>query len=191
MTPRKIMFIRHGEKPAAGEPGFQEDGTADKKSLAVPGWARAGALVAVFTRPGGWAGLATPLRIFAAGVEGDDSQRPRETVVPLARKLGVSIDDRHGKDDLDALLGALMTAGDPGEVLVSWEHKALAKALSRGGLGPGVAISGQIPQQWPDDRFDVVWVFDRDSDREYRFSQVPQLLLAGDLPGGIPLSGGG
>ncbi len=43
------------------------------------------------------------------------------------------------------------------------------------------------PQQWRDDRFDLVWVFDLDPSGRYRFSQVPQLLLAGDRPDVIPV----
>ena len=38
-----------------------------------------------------------------------------------------------------------------------------------------------FPQEWPDDRFDVVWTFTRDG-TGWRFAQVPQLLLAGDRP---------
>ncbi len=37
----------------------------------------------------------------------------------------------------------------------------------------------QTPQTWPDDRFDIVWVFER-ADGGWSFTQVPQLLLAGD-----------
>jgi hypothetical protein len=44
------------------------------------------------------------------------------------------------------------------------------------------------PETWPTDaqgngRFDVVWLFEFDTTADtYRFSQVPQILLAGDLP---------
>jgi hypothetical protein len=36
-----------------------------------------------------------------------------------------------------------------------------------------------VPRDWPDDRFDVVWLFDR-TDTGWSFSQLPQLLLSGD-----------
>ncbi len=40
-----------------------------------------------------------------------------------------------------------------------------------------------VPQKWPGDRFDVVWVFDLVTpSSSYSFSQVPQRLLAGDSP---------
>ena len=44
------------------------------------------------------------------------------------------------------------------------------------------------PETWPTDaqdngRFGVVWLFEFDTiARTYRFSQIPQILLAGDLP---------
>ncbi|PNE11458.1 MAG: hypothetical protein CR217_08855 [Beijerinckiaceae bacterium] len=37
------------------------------------------------------------------------------------------------------------------------------------------------PQYWPLDRFDLVWVFHK-RDGTWTFTQVPQLLLAGDRP---------
>jgi hypothetical protein len=40
----------------------------------------------------------------------------------------------------------------------------------------------QIPQHWPDDRFDVVWSFTREvRSGTYTFDQIPELLLAGDI----------
>ena len=37
------------------------------------------------------------------------------------------------------------------------------------------------PDYWPPGRFDVIWTFTHDGGR-WRFTQVPQLLLPGDLP---------
>jgi hypothetical protein len=37
----------------------------------------------------------------------------------------------------------------------------------------------ELPSSWPEERYDIVWVFERD-ERAWSFSQVPQLLLAGD-----------
>lgn len=42
-----------------------------------------------------------------------------------------------------------------------------------------MTTNDRTPQAWPDDRFDLVWVFERE-DEDWRFSQVPQLLLSGD-----------
>ncbi|MET5116116.1 hypothetical protein AAHH79_38605, partial [Burkholderia pseudomallei] len=63
-----------------------------------------------------------------------------------------------------------------GCVLIAWQHEdihAIADALPLG--------KQTVPQKWPDDRFDSVWVFDLDTGSgTYRFSQVPEMLLKGD-----------
>src|SRR5271157_3604563 len=93
--PTKIMIIRHGEKPPKtpntkpldvkldGSPG-------DGKSLIVPGWQRAGALNAFFAPYNATPStleIAGPDYIYAADPKGE-SQRPCETVTPLAVWLG-------------------------------------------------------------------------------------------------------
>ena len=63
-----------------------------------------------------------------------------------------------------------------GVVLIAWQHEdipTIADAI----LGK----TGVVPSKWPGDRFDVVWVFDL-QEGGYAFSQVPEMLLAGDLP---------
>jgi hypothetical protein len=50
MSARKIMIIRHAEKPdpSANIVGVTEGGDVDKDDLTVRGWQRAGALVRFF-----------------------------------------------------------------------------------------------------------------------------------------------
>lgn len=64
-----------------------------------------------------------------------------------------------------------------GPVLIAWQHDSIyeiAKAI------PGGSVA---PNQWPEDRFDIVFVFTlRSPASGYRFGQVPQCLLAGDSP---------
>ena len=61
-------------------------------------------------------------------------------------------------------------------VLIAWHHKkipAVANAI--------IGDTTTCPQTWPSERFDMIWVFERDAGQaSWRFSQVPQLLLAGD-----------
>lgn len=62
-----------------------------------------------------------------------------------------------------------------GAVLIAWEHQRIPAI--------GNAIVGNkttVPQKWPGDRFDVVWVFTAKPGGGYAFTQVPQMLLAGD-----------
>ena len=180
MAASKIMLIRHAEKPATdgSNVGVDEFGEASARSLSVRGWQRAGALVQFFMSPsqGPAAGIASPDVIFAASAtDAEDSLRPSQTALPLARLLGLKLRTDFRKNQTAALATALTTEVD-GTALVSWEHKAMpalaAALLGRAGISPAV---------WPDDRFDVVWVFDRMGNDGYSFSQVAQMLLGGDM----------
>ena len=76
-----------------------------------------------------------------------------------------------------------MVSQNPGVVLICWEHDhipPLASSLP--------AVAGTvIPPSWPDNRFDVTWVFTLATagaagaaGTRYVFSQVPQQLLSGN-----------
>jgi hypothetical protein len=172
MAAKRIMFIRHAEKP--GEPpcendgGIKENGEADKESLTVRGWQRAGALAHLFSSQ-------LPVRpnvIFASGI-GDDSKshRPKQTVTPLAELLKMDINTNHLKNDLKPLIDDVIK--QTGTVLVAWEHQLIPSLVGHLPNAP------TVPQKWPGDRFDIVWVFDADG-ADWKFSQIPQWLLAGD-----------
>ena len=60
--------------------------------------------------------------------------------------------------------------------MVSWHHEGIPKIIKH--LGP---VRPAPPAQWPEDRYDMVWVFVRAADG-WTFHQVPQLLVPGDLP---------
>ena len=181
-TAPKVMVIRHAEKPADDPPphGVEMKGDHDKESLTPLGWQRAGALAALFAPARGQLQsplLATPTKLYASGIgDGSDSERPQETITPLAAKLDATIDTNFLKGQERAMVAAALA--QEGVVLVAWEHKAI----------PGIAnqILGNdttAPQEWPGERFDLVWVFDLEpATGAYVFSQVPQQLLAGDSP---------
>jgi hypothetical protein len=177
------MFIRHAEKPDAHTQGVREDGTNDADCLTPRGWQRAGALAVLFAQS---RTLSIPGTIYAAGPSAaDPSQRALLTITPLAKKLGLEIVSKYEKDAFPNMLADAMATS--GTVLVAWEHKALARGLSSG-LVPGMAVDGEIPNFWPDDRFDVIWVFEHAPDDRYRFTQVPQLVL--DSDGSQPIGQG-
>ncbi|WP_035059128.1 hypothetical protein [Andreprevotia chitinilytica] len=177
----KIMIVRHAEKPAdTGAPyGVAIDGTQDAESLIVRGWQRAGALAVLFAPSHGPlqnTGLAQPQALFASGIaKHSESMRPQETLTPLSQKLGIEINTGCLKgQESQVAAQAVATAGI---VLIGWEHQnipLIANAI--------VGNDTTVPQSWPGDRFDIVWVFDLDSSGNYAFSQVPQQVLAGDLP---------
>ena len=180
----KIMVIRHAEKPN-GLPGVLEDGsTRDDESLTSVGWARAKALVQLFDPAGGVFAdrrLARPDKLFAT-VPNQKSQslRPIETITPLARDLGKTIDERFGEGDEKEL--AVAAANASGVALVAWHHEKIPK-LAKHILG---SLDG-VPQHWDDGRFDLVWTFDRAADGTWSFAQVPQLVMSGDSNLPIPL----
>ena len=178
-----IYLMRHAEKPlGAGPPhGVDIDGNQDPESLTPRGWQRAGAIVSLFG--GGPADpprtpFFSPTHLFASLVgAGSSSRRPRQTLDPLAERLGLEVDTRFLKPQIAEL--AVAAVATDGVVLIAWEHHlipALTGAIIGGGSG--------VPQVWPDDRYDMVWIVDV-ATRAFR--QVPQLLLAGDRPDTFPL----
>jgi hypothetical protein len=179
MAPTKIMVIRHAEKPAdAGTPfGVSSDGIQDSEELIVRGWQRAGALVRFFAPVNGQfshPGLATPDVIFASGVAPHSkSLRPQHTVLALADWLGQQLDLSYAKNDETALVADALS--ESGTVLIAWEHEKIPVIANQ-----IVGDQSTCPQQWPGDRFDVVWVFDSAADGGWSFSQIPQELLPGD-----------
>lgn len=171
------MLIRHGEKPPKDGPppaGVHEDGVQHEHSLIVRGWQRAGALVPFFATP--WdPAIESPTCLYSPPRRGDDGDhgRPYETLMPLAARLNVPADVSFALDEEKELVAQVRER--PGVALIAWEHKRIpliANAL----LGDATTA----PQAWPDDRFDLVWIFDLQSDGRYAFSQRPQLLLHGD-----------
>ncbi len=176
-----VTILRHAEKELGGVPplGVAADGSRDPESLTVRGWQRAGALVAFLAPPSGRpvAGPhATPSHLFASrvGETTSLSRRPRQTLEPLSDHLGIAIDDRFLKSETDALVAAVRQID--GSVVIAWEHKVIP--LIAIGLTGDAAM---VPTIWPDDRFDVLWVFEPDTGGStYRFRQVPQMLLGGD-----------
>ena len=178
----KIMIVRHAEKPAdSGKPhGVNPDGEKDDESLVVAGWQRAGALAVLFAPSHGALqnpALATPEFLFASGVaKHSESERPQETITPLAAKLGLSINTQAAKGQEGQVAALAMGCG--GYALIAWEHQDIHLIAN--------AIMGNdtsVPQTWPGSRFDLVWIFDwNPAGKSYVFSQVPQQLLAGDLP---------
>ena len=183
----KIMIIRHAEKPPdSGAPwGATVLGGQDAESLIILGWQRSGALACFFAPARGPlqdALLATPGFLFASeSKSGGGSARPVETITPLASKLGLT-PKTHKKSDIDKVAADAMACG--GTALICWQHEdipLIANAI--------VGNQTTVPQTWPGDRFDLVWVFDLGtSSKSYSFNQVPQCLLAGDSPDSIPNS---
>jgi broad specificity phosphatase PhoE len=171
------MIIRHGEKPDGSAEGVDAQGKKDDSSLTEVGWARARALVGLFDPTQGdlRAGLARPTAIYAAGVTDDaEGQRTRETVTPLADALGIPVNIDFGRGDEKKL--AKEAAGRTGATLIAWQHGGIPEIVDA-----FPRVSPKPPDEWPDDRFDVVWTLTRTTDG-WRFAQLPELVLPQDQP---------
>lgn len=63
-----------------------------------------------------------------------------------------------------------------GVVLVCWQREYIPQ------LAALILGNNAAPTSWPEDCYDMIWVFDLLPSRtKYSFKQVPQKLLAGDL----------
>jgi len=176
----KILLIRHAEKPAKDSPpfGVTLKGERSKESLEVRGWQRAGALTHLLAPPDGrfqHAALAKPQFLYASKpVKRRGSKRPLETIMPLAEKLRIEINAEYRRSEFESMLDEVFT--HKGVVLICWQREYIPEIASY------ILNSDKIaPAEWPEDRFDMFWVFDLESSTgKYKFKQVPQRLLSDD-----------
>ena len=176
----KILLIRHAEKPAKDSPpfGVTLQGDRSKESLEVRGWQRAGALTHLLAPPDGrfqHAALAKPQFLYASKpVKRRGSRRPIETIIPLAEKLRIEINAEYRRSEYESMLDDAFS--HKGVVLICWQREYIPEIASY------ILNSDRIaPAVWPEDRFDMFWVFDLESSTgKYKFKQVPQRLLSDD-----------
>jgi hypothetical protein len=183
MAATEILLLRHAEKPkgADGQHGFTPEGLEDGKSLSIRGWQRAGALAALLA-PNPLLGPRLPRldQIYASAFRkgGGHSRRPEQTVLPLAQRLGLSVDLTWALHQERAFGAAL--AAEAGVALVCWQHQGLpdlARAIAAPQPLPGLTEGWS----WPEERYDVIWSLRRDGPEEaWRFTQYCQGLLPGD-----------
>jgi hypothetical protein len=150
---------------------FRAQGLNGDKSdihLNARGYARAAALPTLFPSR-----FDTPEFLFASR-KSAHSNRPLETITPLAKALGLKIDNFFTNEDYAGLarrvLGKPVYAGKT--VLICWHHgniPALAGAL-------GIK---DAPAPWPETQYDRVWRITF-ADGAPALTELPQRLLPGD-----------
>ena len=187
MPASRIMLIRHAEKPPkdGSKQGVSANGNVDPEDLIVRGWQRAGALVRFFAPIDGVTQdprIVTPGVCYASAVSAHShSLRPQHTVLELTQARGIRFDTTYPKGEEAALAAAAVKEATP--VLIAWEHEAIPDIVNR-----IVGNTTTCPQEWPDDRFDVVWILERSEPAQpWVFSQAPQRLLSGDRDDVIPM----
>ena len=160
--PKEILILRHAEKPV----------DTSNENLSVKGYERAAALA--YYMPDAFG---TIDHIFAAGVgHKSNSERPRETITPLAERLNKKVHDTYLKYQYTEMIHHIF--GDDKytdtTIAIAWQHtdiEAIATAFG----------AEKVPtSKWPGDCFDLVWKLTYNGNKGYTLDQIPQLLMHGD-----------
>jgi hypothetical protein len=111
-----VLIIRHAEKPQEGS------------GLTPEGEARAEAYVKYFQRFSVNGESVRPDTLIAAA-DSSESQRPRLTLEPLGKALGLSIDERFSDKQAKELAKALRSSQHGRYVLICWHHGDIPKLI--------------------------------------------------------------
>jgi hypothetical protein len=141
--PATIYLIRHAEKLLDKRPDLSEQG-----------FRRAAVLPNLFIPiPGSGRGVLTKPDFIFATARSKNSNRPYETVQPLAAALKEPISNEILDDDYADLAKLLLSGKYAGKVvLVAWHHGKLPQLTTALGATP--------PYKWPDEQFDRIWRID-------------------------------
>ncbi len=135
-----VLIVRHAEKP--------ENGTG----LTPMGEARA-QLYAKYFEPFQEQGYSIPVDCLYAGADSKNSIRPRLTLEPLGKAIGLPIHLKVGTKDSEALVLQLKTEAHGRHPLIAWRHGEIPALLAAFGASPEKLLPNG---KWPDDVFD--WV---------------------------------
>ena len=159
--PATILLIRHAEKLT--------DGRID---LSPTGFERARLLPTRFSPAAVRPDLPTPQVLFATHLS-EHSNRPVQTVTPLAAALHLPIDDSFKNEDYPALASALLGGKYAGKVvLVVWHHGKIPQLASALGATPPYT-------PWPDTQYDRIWRIDY-ANGKATLQDLPYALMSGD-----------
>jgi len=135
--PSRIILMRHADKP--------ED--PEDEDLSEAGMARAEHLATYIPQTFG-----KPDYIIATA-HSKHSNRPTETVKPLAAALGMKVQHDMGDDDFQELVNEIFSnpAYHGTTVVVCWHHGKLPAIAAM--LG---APAGSYPDPWPEDAYNII-----------------------------------
>jgi len=131
---KRIVIIRHGEKPDQGD------------NLSCQGLNRALALPAVLYKK-----IGLPSAIYVPSINTGKSTnvaRMYQTIVPFAIKYNLKVSTKFEVDDATDLAAAI--GKQEGTVLVVWEHKQAGKILQALGIAQ--------KEKWDDADYDGMWI---------------------------------
>jgi hypothetical protein len=172
-APTQVIIIRHGEK-------------ANGNDLCLPqGVCRAVALSRDFTPQFG-----KPSAIYAMAADsGDSSNRPVETVTPLAEALGIPVHADYTRKQLTQVTAAVENDNNGGMVLISWEHKIIPQLVQTfcQDAAPGACAS--VPVKWQGSVYNQAWILNFGGDGKVAsFKIETEKIDPSELTCGAPLS---
>jgi hypothetical protein len=160
-----IVIIRHAEKPDVGD------------GLAPAGEARAKAYVDYFEH---FTVHSNEIRFdyLFATKDSHESKRPRLTIKPLSKALGLDINTDF-KDDAYAELADELQSGryNNKNILVCWHHGKIPKLLTALGADPEKLVPDG---KWPEDVFDWLVRLQYDQNGNLRAKVKDENLMPGD-----------
>jgi len=132
-----ILIIRHAEKPLNG-PG-----------LSPAGEARAEAYIQYFQN---FTIDSQPLQLdyLIAAADSQESQRPRLTLEPLSRVLGLKLHTGIKDKDYIQVVSEIESHKHHKAFLICWHHGEIPDLLRAFGVAPELLVPGS---KWPDDQF--------------------------------------
>jgi hypothetical protein len=162
-----ILIIRHAEKPDSGY------------DLSPAGYQRADAY------PGYFKGLAMdskPLKLdyVFATADSKGSHRPRLTVEPLGKALGLQVDTRFANKKFQDLVDEIQTKDHGRHILICWHHGEIPNLVRALGADPDKLL----PEgKWPNEVFG--WMLELRYDENGRLipgetKRINEKLLPGD-----------
>jgi len=143
-----IFIVRHAEKPETG------------MELTDAGTNRANAYTNFF-RTFQFEGKPLHLDSIFAAADSKNSHRPRLTLEPVSKSLGIPLDLRFKDKDPASLTDELRAKPHGRQILVCWHHGAIPELLQNFGADPAKLLPGG---KWPDQVFS--WIIQLRYDQE-------------------------
>lgn len=167
LTDATILIIRHAEKPGSGD------------ELSPAGVQRADSYAQYFQN---FRVDTKPLKLdhLFATADSKGSHRPRLTLEPLAKTLGLKVDCRFKNKNARDLADEIQSHDHGKAILICWHHGQIPEVVSALGADPGKLLPGG---KWPDNQF--AWVLELRYDHDGRLisgesRRVNENLMPGD-----------
>jgi hypothetical protein len=143
-----VLIIRHADKPEMGQ------------GLSAAGERRAQSYARVFQE---YAIDSQPLSLdyLLSAADSENSHRPRLTLEPLSKALGLKLDLRFTHQNCQDLVNALRSETHGKHILICWRHGEMPELLRAFGVNPVKLLPNGV---WPENEFGWVLqlVFDHD-----------------------------